>query len=95
MSGGSINLPQSAESRERQMKLIILVASTVLIGLAAAGPAAAKGDASLEKKCKRMLQGQLGVERQPEGKGRRGKTGGGAAVYYTQIQNCVANGGRL
>ena len=77
------------------MKVVVLAATAALVSLTVATPGDAKGAANLEKQCKRMLQQQLGVDRQPAGKGRRGKTGGGASVYYTQIQNCVANGGRL
>jgi hypothetical protein len=74
------------------MTRIVLGATLALAGLSLAAPADARGDSSLEKRCKRIVQQMYGVE---PGKGRRGNTGGRAGAYYTQIQNCVANGGRV
>ena len=56
------------------------------------GPAYARGKDDFQQRCKRMVQQTYGVE---PGKGRRGRTAGGASTYYSQIQTCVANGGRL
>jgi hypothetical protein len=69
-----------------------VLAAFAIASLSLVVPAAAKGDSSLKKRCKRMVQQAYGVE---PGKGRRGRTAGGASTYYTQIQDCVAKGGRL
>jgi hypothetical protein len=71
---------------------IVSMATLAIVSLSLAAPAEARGDSSLEKRCKRMVQQMYGVE---PGKGRRGNTAGRAGAYYTQIQNCVANGGRV
>ena len=61
-------------------------------GLAPAAPAQAQNRDALRAKCKQMLKQSYGIQK---GETRRGKTGGGASVYYSQVETCVANGGRI
>ena len=81
------------------MKTIVLALVLALIALTGVpviapetAPAYAQSKDELRAKCKKMLRKSYGLE---SGQQRRGKTGGGASVYYSQIEACAANGGRL
>jgi hypothetical protein len=81
------------------MKTMIFALLVAFVGLMGApvlvsdgAPAYAQSRDALRAKCKRMLKQSYGLQR---GETRRGGTGGRAGAYYTQIEACAANGGRL